>query len=403
MRGGNSKINYSNALKILVSEVIFNGKPLDKVIQYFFKTNPGLEPFERRFIFQLFSFTIRHWVLIHEIYRKIFSSRNLDFHEIFHIQQILERYFQGLYVCNGQYEKKVLEAHNTLTQSSFIKQSYPEWLYNRLYAELGKDWEEISVNLNQSPQTVLRVNRLKTTTGELLSKMIQGGRDIFTIEGYPDAFQLARYFDIFKCEEFKNGLFEVQDAGSQKIAPFLDAEAGMRVIDACAGNGGKTLHLASLMKNKGRVIALDIASYKLETIKKRMKRAGAFNIETRIIDSSKVVKRLQNSADRLLLDVPCSGTGVLKRNPDIKYHLTPENLKVIHQTQSDILDKYSTMVASCGIMVYSTCSILPSENQQQVQSFLNRANGSFELMEEQTISPLEGYDGFYMAKLKRQN
>src|SRR5690606_27957347 len=126
---------------------------------------------------------------------------------------------------------------------------------------------------------------------------------------------LEKRQNIFTLDAFKNGYFEVQDAASQAVAPFLRPEAGMRVVDACAGAGGKTLHIASLMKNKGRIIALDVESWKLDELGQRARRAGVNNLETRVIDSSKVVKRLEKSADRLLLDVPCSGTGVLKRNP----------------------------------------------------------------------------------------
>lgn len=116
-------------------------------------------------------------------------------------------------------------------------------------------------------------------------------------------------------------MFEVQDASSQLIGRFLDVKEGMRVVDACAGAGGKTLHIAALMKNKGQIIALDIFEWKLAELKRRAKRAGAHNIETRVIDDNKVIKRLHNSADRLLIDAPCSGLGVLKRNPDSKWKI----------------------------------------------------------------------------------
>ena len=136
--------------------------------------------------------------------------------------------------------------------------------------------------------------------------------------------------NIFTRQQFKDGLFEVQDAGSQLIAPFIQPLSGQRVIDACAGGGGKTLHLAALMQNKGRIIALDTEAWKLDELKKRARRAGASDIiETRVIDSSKVIKRLENSADRVLLDVPCSGLGVLRRNPDAKWKLSPEFIEEV--------------------------------------------------------------------------
>jgi 16S rRNA (cytosine967-C5)-methyltransferase len=121
-------------------------------------------------------------------------------------------------------------------------------------------------------------------------------------------------------------MFEQQDFSSQQVVPFLNEEPGIRVIDACAGNGGKTLHLASLMNNQGRIIALDTAPSKLEELKRRARKAGVTNVETKAIETTKTIKRLQDSADRLLVEAPCSGLGVLKRNPNAKWRLTPENI-----------------------------------------------------------------------------
>jgi 16S rRNA (cytosine967-C5)-methyltransferase len=394
-------INYSIALKVLVAEVIRDLRPLDKSIESFFKNNPGIHTSEKESLFHLFTFVIRYWITIHGVYKKLFSTHNTDFSEILHIQHILNRRISGRMVCNGKYEKLVSNALNELSGVRCQRESYPEWLDTLLSGEIGEEWNAIAENLNTHAQVILRVNSLKSSAEELYSTLTERGNLVAPLEGYPEALLVSKYFDLFRSEEFKCGKFEQQDAGSQEIAPFLDASPGMRVIDACAGNGGKTLHLSGLMKNKGKIIALDIAPYKLEVLKKRMKRAGSFNIETRAIDSQKIIKRLHNSADRLLLDVPCSGTGVLKRNPDIKYHLSPEKIDNLKQTQEDILDKYSLMLTKGGHLVYSTCSILPSENRGQVIKFLEKQQGRFELLDEKTISPLNGFDGFYMAKLKR--
>ena len=175
----------------------------------------------------------------------------------------------------------------------------------------------------------------------------------------------------------------------------------MRVVDTCAGAGGKSLHLASLMENKGAIIALDIYGNKLKELKRRAKRAGAHNIETREIDSTKVIKKLYNSADRVLIDAPCSGLGVLSRNPDAKWKLQPEFLDKIRKTQQEILNQYSKILKKGGKMVYATCSILPSENQNQVKNFLaSEAGQEFSLEDEKIVLSHEsGYDGFYMARL----
>jgi 16S rRNA (cytosine967-C5)-methyltransferase len=158
------------------------------------------------------------------------------------------------------------------------------------------------------------------------------------------------------------------------------------------------------MENKGQIIALDIFPKKLEELKRRARRNGAHNIETRLVDSRKTIKKLHQSADALLIDAPCTGVGVLKRNPDAKWKLTPEFLKEITQTQSEILKDYSSMVKPGGTLVYATCSILPQENQEQIKAFLKSDEGKdFSLEAQETLLPsVTGYDGFFMARLKRK-
>lgn len=281
-----------------------------------------------------------------------------------------------------------------------IEHSIPEWLAETLEKELGSKWEKEIIALNEQAPTVLRANTLKTTVKELVSDLHEENVEAFAINGYPDAVQLEEKKNVFITTAFKEGLFEVQDASSQKIGYFLDVKEGQRVVDACAGAGGKTLHIAALMKNKGQIVALDIFSWKLAELKRRAKRAGAHNVETRLIDDNKVIKRLHNTADRLLIDAPCSGLGVLKRNPDSKWKIDQDFIDRIKKEQQQILQDYSKMVKKGGQMVYATCSILPSENNLQVEEFLTN-NPNFKFIKEDKVMPSEGYDGFYMALLER--
>ncbi len=281
-----------------------------------------------------------------------------------------------------------------------IEHSIPDWLAETLEKELGKNWEREMVALNEQAPTVLRTNSLKTTPRELIADLSDESVEAFTIKNYPDAVQLAEKKNVFLTSAFKDGLFEVQDASSQKIGELLDVKEGMRVVDACAGAGGKTLHLAALMKNKGQIIALDIYEWKLAELKRRAKRAGAHNIETRMISDNKVIKRLHGTADRLLIDSPCSGLGVLKRNPDSKWKIDQAFIDRIKGEQQQILQDYSKILKKDGKMIYATCSILPSENNEQVKTFLEN-NPDFTLIKDQKIMPSEGYDGFYMALIKR--
>lgn len=281
-----------------------------------------------------------------------------------------------------------------------FRESVPDWIDEIGEKELGEKWDDTLHHLNKKAKVVLRVNTLKGNQSGLLKGLNKEG-----VEGEKlgeTSITLKKRASVFRTKLFQNGFFEVQDYSSQQVSEYLEVAPGMRVFDACAGAGGKTLHLAALMQNKGQIIALDNVEWKLLELKKRAKRAGAHIIERRWIDSTKVIKRLKDSADRLLLDAPCSGLGVLRRNPDAKWKLTPGFLENIKKTQREIISSYSRMVKPGGKMVYATCSILPSENREQVDWFLNQ-NEEWTFVKDKSILPQdEGFDGFYMALLERK-
>ncbi|MGO2101479.1 MAG: RsmB/NOP family class I SAM-dependent RNA methyltransferase [Psychroflexus halocasei] len=300
--------------------------------------------------------------------------------------------------------RRIKGRFDELSQIRKYKESIPDWLDELGEKELGKLWDKEINALNKQASVVLRTNRLKTNPKELQKTLDEEQIATKLLSEYPDALELYERQDVFKTQAFKKGLFEVQDASSQKIAHALDVQEGMRVVDTCAGAGGKALHLAAIMENKGQVIALDIYANKLKELKRRAKRAGAHNIETRHIDTTKVIKKLYDSADRVLIDAPCTGLGVLRRNPDAKWKLSLEFLKEITEKQSQILHQYSRMVKSGGKLVYATCSILPSENEKQIEKFLSTEEGNkFNLVKEQKIlAHKSGYDGFYYAILSKK-
>jgi 16S rRNA (cytosine967-C5)-methyltransferase len=300
-------------------------------------------------------------------------------------------------------ESKILARLEEAMKVRKIRESVPDWLDEMAEAELGSEkWTEEIRALNQQASVILRVNRLKTNPAQLQDFLSDVEIETIIPDNLPDALILKQRGNIFKTEFFKDGLFEVQDAGSQMIAPFLDVKPGMRVIDACAGAGGKSLHLAALMKNKGRIVAMDVENWKLSELMKRAKRNGVDNIETKLIEP-KILKRLQESADRLLLDVPCSGLGVIRRNPDSKWKLTPEFIDNLRKIQWDILTQYSAMLKRGGKMVFATCSLLPSESEAHIQRLLTEQPDNWELLQERRVSPAkDGYDGFYMACLLKK-
>lgn len=301
--------------------------------------------------------------------------------------------------------RRIKGKFDELSKIRKYRESIPDWIDEAAVSEIGEElWTKELAALNKQAEVILRTNTLNTTKENLQKELRE--ESIFTefIPNHPDALRLVERANVFRTDVFQKGYFEVQDASSQLVAEYLDVEPGMKVVDACAGAGGKTLHIASLMKNKGQIIAMDIYESKLRKLKVRARRNKAHNIDTRVIDSTKPIKKLHGKADRVLIDAPCSGLGVLRRNPDSKWKLQPEFLDEIRKVQQDILQQYAAMVKPGGKLVYATCSILPSENQEQVDQFLNSEAGKeFAFVKDNKVfSHLSGYDGFYMAQLEKK-
>ncbi|WP_300020842.1 methyltransferase domain-containing protein [uncultured Maribacter sp.] len=301
-------------------------------------------------------------------------------------------------------ERRIKGKFDELSQIRKFREAVPDWIDELCEKALGeKLWTEELAKLNEPAEVILRTNTLKTNKEELRKALLDENIVAEPIRGYASALKLVERANVFVTQAFKNGMFEVQDASSQLVAEFLEVEPGQRVVDTCAGAGGKSLHLAALMENKGQLISMDIYGSKLKELKRRARRNGAHNIEVREIDSTKVYKKLYGSADRVLIDAPCTGLGVLRRNPDSKWKMKPEFLDKIVKTQHEIIRNYSKIVKPGGKMVYATCSILPQENSHQVQSFLKSEEGKdFTLVKDKKIyASKSGYDGFYMALLEK--
>jgi 16S rRNA (cytosine967-C5)-methyltransferase len=283
-----------------------------------------------------------------------------------------------------------------------LRESIPDWLDELGEQALNGAWDAELAALNTRARLCIRVNELKTTKQQLMDLLNSKGIAITAINRAPEALVIDKRRNFKNNEGYKEGLFEIQDVSSQMVAPMLDVKPGMQVIDACAGAGGKTLHVAALMHNSGSITAMDISESKLLELQARAQRAGVTIISTQAVTDMSI-DALKETADRLLLDVPCSGLGVLRRKPDAKWQLTPEFLKEVTQLQAQLLDSYSTMLKSGGVLVYSTCSILPQENEEQIRSFIERQKEKYALVEEKKISAAEsGFDGFYIAKLEKK-
>jgi 16S rRNA (cytosine967-C5)-methyltransferase len=381
-------------------EAIFEqGHYADKVIERTLKSNPKWGAKDRSFIAETTYEMVRWWRLVN------FLSPSKDPWDLFGTYWLM----QGNELPDWEefarlQPEKIRGKYENITDPGLLE-SIPEWLQTLGSQELGEKWEAEIHALNEEAEVVLRVNTLKTTRERLKNLLEADGIRSYLVKGYPDALVLEERQNVFRHPSFKEGLFEVQDASSQLVAAALQVEPGMRVIDACAGAGGKSLHLAALMGNKGKVISMDVEEWKLQQAKLRARRNGVSIFEPKIIEGSKTIKRLKESADRLLLDVPCSGLGVLRRNPDTKWKLSLESIEKVQKTQQELLQAYPSMLKKGGQLVYATCSILPSENEEQIKKFLaSEAGKDFELIEDRKVLAQEsGFDGFYIARLLKKD
>jgi 16S rRNA (cytosine967-C5)-methyltransferase len=299
--------------------------------------------------------------------------------------------FKGL-----QAEEMRTREADLAAQPRAVRESIPDWLDELGTAELGDAWDVEIAALNQRAPVFLRVNTLKTTRTKAIEWLASFNVIATEVPGLPDALVLAPGKALPKPLR-TDGRVEIQDAGSQLIAPLVAPQAGERIIDACSGAGGKALHLAALMSNQGRVFGMDVDPKKLAELDRRAKRAGATCLKSKSILATTPAD-FGAIADRLLIDAPCSGLGTLKRQPDLKWRLKPAQLERVRAIQQDLLVTYPAMLKPGGRLVYATCSILPSENRAALASLLD--NGGFTLVEECPVSPAAtGFDGFYAAAL----
>lgn len=392
-----------------LQQIFSDKQQADRVVERLLKSNPKWGARDRAFLAENIYEIVRWWRLIKFSASLEKVTQPEHFWKIVGVWQIIKPAQLNLETDNLLPEwtefadinlETVLSRYQEALKVRKIAQSIPDWIDEVGERELGDKWEKELTALNNQAPFVLRINTLKSDMQAVIS--VFGEDKVELVEEVPTAIVLKKRQNVFGQDAFKRGFFEVQDAGSQLIPTFLDIKPGQTVVDACAGAGGKTLQIASLLQNKGSVIALDIENFKLEELQKRAVRNGVKILTTGLIKNDSTVKDLVEKADRLLLDVPCSGLGVLRRNPDTKWKLQPNFLSTIRNTQWQILSTYSKMVKRGGKMVYATCSLLPSESEDQVTRFIMEFGDKWRLMNERRTSVAdEGYDGFYMALLER--
>jgi 16S rRNA (cytosine967-C5)-methyltransferase len=257
-----------------------------------------------------------------------------------------------------------------------IVASLPDFLAAKFREAFGEESFRAVEAMNERAPLTARVNPLKADRAALQKRLAAEGVDSTPTPLSPLGLWLETRVNIFSLESFRDGLLELQDEGSQLLGMLVDAPP-TRVVDACAGAGGKTLQLAAQMKNRGDLHALDVDEGRIEELRKRARRAGVHNARTQVIppegpSADESIAPLKDKADRVLVDAPCSGTGTYRRKPDARYRLTPEDLAHHVARQKGLLERFSTMVKPGGRLIYGTCSILREENEAVVEDFLSR-------------------------------
>lgn len=412
----------------LYDDTLASRKPADHLIDVFFRKRKYLGSHDRRFIAETLYSLLRHRRRIEsavstlDIYRttrllviaalfleKKYSPQQLGDEQILPIEllQRLYRSTDGAHITGDGAEKLA---------RTF---SYQDWMTQRWIEQFGiEETERLMSVLNTQAPITLRVNALKTTVEECQQSLKSEGIESARTEFSPYGLHIPKRINVFQLDTFRKGFFEVQDEGSQMLALLVDPKPRAKVIDACAGGGGKSLALAALMKNRGEIFSLDIHDFRLEELRKRIKRAGVDTIRLKTVLQDESPAELHDSADYVLVDAPCSGTGTIRRNPGMKWSVTPAMIEELQTKQSKILSNYSKCVKVNGTIVYATCSLMKEENEVVVESFL-AAHRDFELLDPkeilsrfhleslannryfQLLPHQHGTDGFFAAVMKR--
>ena len=324
-------------------------------------------------------------------------------------------------------EKNLLNAmdeHELLStdQPAWVRGNYPQWLDPLLRQAFPTEVDKEIAALNTEASVDLRVNTLKSDVSRATKALEAEGLDPQPVPYSPIGLRLTQRAAVTATAAFRDGLIEVQDEGSQLAALLVTAKPGLAVLDLCAGAGGKTLAIAAIMQNKGRLVATDLSAARLTRAKHRLRRAGVHVAECRALDSSneKWLKRQKSKFDRVIVDAPCSGSGTWRRNPDRKWHFTPEELDRLIKVQSALIGQGARVIKPGGRLIYAVCSFLNEEGPDRVHEFL-KLNPDFEILPGSSVwqealqvpypkddpflrlSPgMNNTDGFFIAILKRK-
>lgn len=412
----------TQSLSLLLETFLQSTKPSDQVMHFFFKERRYMGSSDRQVIRDHFFSLLKKYLFLEKLVTTAFGNLSLPMKArrivlAYHALRGdgITKLFSG-----EKYAPDVLNTEETLfckNRDVLIKQvktpalqaNLPQWLFDEL--EKMPDFEPLFETFSKQAPVDLRVNTLKTSQEQTL-ELLKG--KVEKTPYSPVGLRLVKSENISQLEAYQNGLIEIQDEGSQLLALFLNPSPKEKIMDYCAGAGGKTLFMAALMNNTGSITACDTAIWRLNRMKERLKRACIFTVQAKPIDDSTTswFKRHKDHFDKVLVDAPCSGTGTLRRHPELVLRLTPDEIQELCQKQQDILQKASSYVKVGGTLVYATCSLLEKENECQVDLFLKN-NPSFVLHTDESVMDMlkspylklrpdyHQTDGFFAVRLKR--
>lgn len=304
---------------------------------------------------------------------------------------------------NVSRQKEDLSYPTDKTERLSVTYSCPLWLTKKLMGQYGEETCEKILEASICPHpATLRVNSLKTTPQKLLSILKEEGVTTFQHAENPHCLVVDGALNIHRSLAYQKGLYTLQNVSSMQAVLTLNPQKGEKILDLCAAPGGKTTFAAELMENTGEIIACDLHEHKIPLIEKASQRLGITIVHPTVHDGTEKKPAWENTFDRVLADVPCSGIGVIHKKPDIKWNRKEEDIDVLCEIQKSLLKNAGSYVKPGGMLVYSTCTILEEENQQQIAAFL-QVSPEFELVEETTLLTHErGGSGFYIAKLRKR-
>ena len=278
--------------------------------------------------------------------------------------------------------------------------SHPKWLVDMLFEQYGEEAKIIIENNNKVPSTTVRVNVLKITAEKLTESLREKGIEVKNTE-CENILKISSFGDISKLPEYKDGLLTPQGLSSYIAASLVEPEDGDMIFDLCSAPGGKTTAIAEMCDDTAKIYAFDLFEHKIELIKNNCKRLGVKNVTACAQDGTVFMEEFAGKADKILADVPCSGLGIIRKKPDIKWNKETTDFDAIISIQEKILENAEKYLKNDGVLVYSTCTLNKNENECIAKEFANKYNFKIEKM--QTFLPDDEHDGFFVCKLRRKN